>query len=51
MEDCQIGAYYVELINSYSMVVNGVAPTKLLLQKSLQTLEELWARLKVAKTM
>jgi hypothetical protein len=49
-EDCQIGAFYVDCSNAYSTVVHGVVPSKLLLQKSLATLEELWERLGKAKT-
>jgi len=49
-EDCQIGAYYIDCSNAYSTIVHGVAPSKLVLQKSLATLEELWDRLGRAKT-
>lgn len=50
-EDCQIGAYLIDAMNNYSTVVHGVAPQKLVLQKSLATLEELWGRLGQARTM
>merc|ERR1711991_637931 len=50
MEDCQIAAFYIDLTNAYSTVVHGVAPSKLVLQKSLQRLEETWQRLSKAKT-
>jgi len=49
MEDCQIGAFYIDCINSYSIIVHGVQPSKVVLQKSLVTLEDLYVRLSQAK--
>ncbi len=51
LEDCQIAAFLIDMMNSYSSFVHGVAPQKLVLQKSLATLEDLWSRLGQARTM
>ena len=50
MEDCQIGVYYIDLMNHFSLYVHGVAPHKLELQKSSQTLQDQWKRLGVSPT-
>lgn len=50
MEDCQVGVFYIDLINNYSVIVHNVVSTKVVLQKSAQQLEELYFKLKAAKT-
>ena len=39
MEDCQIGVYYIDLINNYSVIVHNVVSSKVVLQKSAKQLE------------
>lgn len=50
-EDCQIAAFYIDVMNMYSEVVHNVPSQKQVLQKSLGQLEDLWKRLAEARTM